>query len=782
MAAKVTRVSAGPPLPLPLVAAVVVAVGVELVEGDDGGAVFVWGNAAWCWQPGDVAGRRLAAVQLVVTGAAGQRQVADAFGVNENTVWRWRSAYEGGGVAALTRRPKGPRGPSKLTEDKVAQITAARAQGLSMQAVAEQVGVSLNSVSRALKNPPATTGPAPTTAGPALAAPAQPAAADSDTDTDSDSDSDTDTGDIDCVDDDTDDIDIDIDTADIDDGIDSDGGSGGGGGAALVALARPVARTGERQAARAGLLVEAAPVITQGAGLPLAGALTLLPALAVTGLLDVAEQVYGRRRAGFYGLRSLLLALVFAAAVGAPRAEALGRVDPADLGRLLGLDRAPEVKTVRRRVGELAAAGRADRLLHGLAARHVAAHDDAVGIFYVDGHVRAYHGAAAVPKHHVARMRIAMPAEEDIWVGDARGDGLLVWQAPPGASLVGELRRVTADIRELVGATARPTVCFDRGGWSPKLFAELDAAGFDVLTYRKGVKRPEPASAFAVHTVVDDHGREHDYDLADRRVRITYDSGRRRFACRQITRRSANGHQTQVVTTRTDANPAVIAHAMFSRWRQENFFRYMRQRYALDALDAYATVADDPNRVVPNPARRAAVRAVTDAAQIIADGQACYDHDAAAGVPAGAREDHDGLRADLTAAREQLAARQAHANATPARAPISVVRPDSRRLDDERKRIHDAVRMATYNAESALARLLAPHYARADDEARTLLGEIFTAPADLHVVGDHLHVRIHPLSAPRRTRALAGLCADLTATRTPYPGTNLTLVYSVKDH
>ncbi len=88
--------------------------------------------------------------------------------------------------------------------------------------------------------------------------------------------------------------------------------------------------------------------------------------------------------------------------------------------------------------------------------------------------------------------------------------------------------------------------------------------------------------------------------------------------------------------------------------------------------------------------------------------------------------------------------------------------------------------MATYNAESALARLLTNHYPRADDEARSLLREIFASPADLEVIGEELHVHVKPLSAPRRTRALAGLCDDLTTTETTYPGTKLRLVYSVK--
>jgi len=109
------------------------------------------------------------------------------------------------------------------------------------------------------------------------------------------------------------------------------------------------------------------------------------------------------------------------------------------------------------------------------------------------------------------------------------------------------------------------------------------------------------------------------------------------------------------------------------------------------------------------------------------------------------------------------------------------VRPDAVRLDVERKRIIDAIRMATYNAESATARMIAPHYARADDEARTLLREIFKSPADLQIQGDKLHVRILPLSAPRRTKALAGLCEELTSTKTLYPGTDLVLVYTVRE-
>ena len=92
-----------------------------------------------------------------------------------------------------------------------------------------------------------------------------------------------------------------------------------------------------------------------------------------TGLLDAAREVYGRLRDGFYGLAATLLTLVFLALAGEPRAEGATRVPPAALGRVLGLDRAPEVKTIRRKLGELAAAGKAAELIMALARRHAAA-------------------------------------------------------------------------------------------------------------------------------------------------------------------------------------------------------------------------------------------------------------------------------------------------------------------------------------------------------------------------------------------------------------------------
>ena len=545
----------GQPLPMQPAGSKTINEGVDLVEDDQGGVVFLAGMAAWCWDDADVVGRRLAAVSLLEVGAATQLEVAAGFGIHDLTLRKWRDAWRADGIDGSAPQKLGPRRPSKLTEQVVADIVGLHGEGMSLAAVAARVGVSKRSVAYALSRSRASS----PTAAPVRAEPS----------------------------------------------------------GELVPLAKPEARDVERQAARRGEMTEAPPVITEGASLPLAGALVILPTLAATGLLDAFEQTYGSVGPAFYGLGSLVLSMSFVALLGCSRAEAAGRLSPTDVGRLIGLDRGPEPATVRRRSEELAALRRSDQL--GLAlARHRldSLQAEEGGLFYLDGHVRAYHGTARVPMHHVARLGRSMPGEEDAWLCDATGGGVLVWSSPPGSGLTAELRRASEEIRALVGPQARPTIIFDRGGWSPKTFCELVDAGFDICTYRKAPLPREPRNAFVEHAFVDDLGRPHAYWLADRRVRIGFKDGARDryFACRQVTRLDpVTSHQTQVLSTLYADEATAVAHKTFSRWRQENFFRYLLAHYDLDALDSYAKTGDDPERKVANPDRRAVDRALKEA-------------------------------------------------------------------------------------------------------------------------------------------------------------------------
>lgn len=390
----------------------------------------------------------------------------------------------------------------------------------------------------------------------------------------------------------------------------------------LPVLPTPAPRITERVMARWGLLDEAGPVFTPGAHLPYAGLLLILPALAVTGLLQVFDDTYGRLKNGFYGLRVVVLTLVFLALLREPRAEGLTRVTPHDLGRLLGLDRAPEVKTLRRKLGELAGHGRGVDLQRGLAAAHAKARPEALGFLLVDGHLRAYFGTRDLPKTHVARLHMAARATAETWVCDVDGDPVMVVIAPPSASLAAELVRLLPDLRGVVGPDRRVTMIFDRGGWSPLTFKKIIDAGFDIITYRKGDFDELPAEQFAEHVWCDPgSGVEYTYQLGE--TTVTFDLRKHgELELRQIHKQAADGTQVPIVTSRTDLAAAEVCWRLGGRWRQENYFRYARQHFDLDALDTYADLPDDPDRLVPDPAKVDAKTRVAAARQALADAQA----------------------------------------------------------------------------------------------------------------------------------------------------------------
>ena len=736
-------------LPLPLLPAesAEIAPGVGFVTGDEGGLVTVHGLATFAWDAGDEAGRRLAAVQLVRLRAASQAQVAGAFAVDPGTLWRWDQARSASGVAGLVPARRGPKGASKLIPELVERIAGLDAAGKTLREIAAATGVSTFSVRNALGR---------VAAGRQLAARAAEDSAG-------------------------------LVAGDGEEGIEE----------AVPVLPDPVPREGERVLARWGLLGEgAAPVFAPGARYPLAGLLLALPALEGTGLLEAAREVYGRLRDGFYGLTATLLTVVFLALAGEPRAEGATRVPPAALGRVLGLDRAPEVKTIRRKLGELAAAGKAADLIMALARRHAAARPGALGFLFVDGHARVYYGTRKVQKTHVARLKFPAPATMETWVTDQDGDPVFMVVAEPSDSLAGELRRLLPALRGIVGAGRRVTVCFDRGGWSPALFADITAAGFDVLTWRKGPAPDIPAAEFTTITCTDDRGGRHDYELADTTVELSISEGPRKgetVSLRQVTRlvpaRAGSTRQIHALTSRDDLAAGEVCWRLSSRWREENYFRYARTRFALDALDCYAAAPDDPERTVPNPARKTAAARIRQAAAAAQAAETARDaallqlRSPAPGQAAYlTNQVINALTAPVEAAWRELDEAEQAAAAVPARIPLGELTPDMVRLDAETKQITHAIRMAAYNAETALARALDGHYARAGDEAYALIREALTVSGDIIPGPGELLIRLDPLTAPRRTQALAALCDQLTAAGACYPDTSLVLRYEVKSH
>jgi hypothetical protein len=537
-----------------------------------------------------------------------------------------------------------------------------------------------------------------------------------------------------------------------------------------------VKRTVERALARGGHLAEAAPEFQSVEAVNGAGVLLAIPALLQQGLLEVGQEVYVSLRNGFFGLRSVLLTFAFMALLRIKTPEQLTEHAPGELGLLLGLDRAPEVKTLRRKLREMGTREQARRFARRLTERWAHAAPRELALLYVDGHVRPYHGRKhTLPKHHVQQRGRPMPGTKDFHVNDRRADPLFFVTAEATEGLLATLDSVILPrVREEVGPRRRVTVVFDREGWSPKLFAKWRKKKFDVLTYRKGEMSRWQDRFFAdVQGTVG--GEKVTYRLAQREVKLA--GG---LKVREVRRLMADGHQTAVITTNEKLSTLAVAHRMFSRWRQENFFRYMRHEFALDHLCTNEVEPSDPKRLVKSPERsalekeRKAARAVR--ARLFEKSAKLRPGDT---VRVG-KQTLDEMELDQLIRKrdveiDELTRRLA---ALPQQVPLDTVLEPEKivQLERERKVLVDAIKLTAYRAESSLARLVEPFFSRHEEEARKFLKSIFQATADLVPErGKRLLVRFHGLASPRATRALGELCAIVNEDAPTYPGTRLRL-------
>jgi transposase len=686
---------------------------------------------------GDGPAEAMAMVNLIATGAASQVEVSRAFGLSTRQVRRYQRRGEEDGLASSHRRGRQPGdvGVVRIKASSIRMVRKFKDDGVSTREIARRIGVCEKSVRKLLKR--MGWQPKPQLVQPSLPglelpsplpveAPAAPPQGET-----------RGVSQDPCV------ISLDTDPAD---------------------------RHFDRLLACMGALDDALPLFQSGRRIPHAGVLLAVPALIQSGFLSVAREVYGSIGPAFYGLRSTLLVLLFMALLRIQRPEGLKEQVPTELGMLVGLDRSPEVKTLRHKLERLASLRRAEQFGQELARLRVETRGETLGFLYVDG--------------HVTRMRISLPATSDYWINDQVGDPLFMVTAKANAGLVQVLPDLLVQTRKLMGD--RPiTIVFDRGGWSPSLFSKLEGDGFHILTYRKGEADPIPEWKFTLHQAKLD-GRDVEYWLNDQILGFQFGK-EGRMSLRQVTRLQ-DGHQTQVITTRFDLPAIEVAHRMFQRWRQENFFKYMRQEYMLDALVDYGVEPDDPTRIVPNPERRRLDKEIAAARQELTRfqrdyGAAALEHqESKRPTLRGFKLANDLLGQKIRAARMRLDGLMARKATLAARIAVGeAVKEPIVKLATERKHLTDMVKMVAYQIESDLLALISPHYARSEDEGRTLVQNLLASAADLEVTPKELRVKVAPLSSPHRTRVLAALCEELNLARTTFPGSRLQLRFSVSE-
>jgi hypothetical protein len=553
-------------------------------------------------------------------------------------------------------------------------------------------------------------------------------------------------------------------------------------------------RLDERLLASLGKL-QAAPISFAAVDdVPKGGVLCALPALLALGLLQHSREKFSLP-AGYYPLETIFLAVAFLALARVTSLEQLRYEPPGEWGRLLGLDRIPEVRTLRAKVARLCQQPESVREWSGALARQwMQAQPESAGTLYVDGHVRVYHGELTeLPRRYVARQRLCLRGTTDYWVNAMDGQPFfaVTQAADPGLLHVLEeqiIPRLLTDVPGQPSAAvlaahphqARLTLIFDRAGYSPDFFKRQWAQRIAVITYHKFPQGDWPQREFSPRTVCLVSGQTVELNLAERGVYLA--NG---LWLREVRQREDNGHQVAMLSTDKERDLTGVAVALFARWCQENFFRYMGQHYGLDRLIEYGTEPLPDTTVVVNPAWRQKDQAVRRERALLVRQQAqFYALSLPENAPAPAVADYEqkkGQRLEALQRQEQKVERLKAERQPLAKHLTLKELPEAQRFQQLRttqKHFVDTLRLMAYRAETALVALAREKLGRADD-ARALVRQLFESAVDLvpDSAAQTLTVRLHRLSSKAHDQVLEHLCAELTATETLYPGTDLRLIF-----
>jgi hypothetical protein len=553
----------------------------------------------------------------------------------------------------------------------------------------------------------------------------------------------------------------------------------------------------ERIAAAFGLLNGAPIEFERVADVPEGGVLFALPALLLYGLLDKSREVFSMPE-GFYPLESIFLLLALMALGRIPSLESLRYVAPGEWGKLIGLDRIPEVRTLRQKLGELCSQrGRAECWSGMLAKQWMEGEaQDSAGVFYADGHVRLYHGKlTALPRRYVARERLCLRGTTDYWINamDGRPFFMVSYPVDPGLLNVLEHNIVPRLMAEAPGQPSqeqlaadpllsRFCIVFDREGYSPNFFARMKEQRIAVLTYHKYPGEPWPEEEFRTQWVSLVNGEVVELQLAERGVRLSND-----LWVREVRQRSQSGAQSSILSTDYRSDLRRVAAAMFARWCQENFFRYMRQHYNLDRLVEYGVEPLPDTTQVVNPPWRALDSQIRSQNALLSRERARFaEIQLAQQLEPEQVQAYELGKGQLQQAVEkrcqEIEQLKAQRKAVPKHILVKDLPEQDRfqQLRAEKKHFLDTIKLIAYRAETALAQLAREKMHRLED-GRSLIRQVFRTEVDL--IPDHqnktLTVRLHPLTAEVHDQVVKYLCEELTSTETVFPCTDLRLVYEI---
>jgi hypothetical protein len=534
------------------------------------------------------------------------------------------------------------------------------------------------------------------------------------------------------------------------------------------------------------------------------GLLLSLPSLLACGLLRHISRF--ESVTGYYTASQVFVSLAFLMLLRVNRLEQTDTVPVGDLGRCLGLDRIPEVKTLRNRIALFCQATNVEEWLSLLSRDWMQSDEALEGTLYADGHVNLYYGKQTqMPKRFVSRLRLCMSGSTDYWVNDRMGAPFFVVHKTINEGMISVLKediipRLKTDVPnqpteaelEANAILHRFMLVFDREGYSIEFFEYLVGERIAFCTYRKHVKEDWPDEEFADYEVITQDDDTETIRLAERQT-VLYgkkEKGEKQkeITVREIRKKTTSGHQTAIITTNRILTMVKIAFFMFARWGQETFFKYMVESFGIDSITSYfKNIIPDMSQVI-NPAYRELDREHKKTTTEINNKKIQY-----AGI---SLQNKEMTKKEIERYAKKKSDMQLEIEDLEKKRRIIIEKKNAvdkkitfKDLDEnqkfntslnERKFFLDTIKIIAYRAETAMCNLIKKQMT-SPAQARSLLRKLYTSDADIELdqTNSRLIVKLHRTNHWYEDEILEYLCIQLNETATAFPATNLTCQFNL---
>jgi hypothetical protein len=533
-----------------------------------------------------------------------------------------------------------------------------------------------------------------------------------------------------------------------------------------------------------------------------AGVLLSLPALLSNGLLTHSKDF--KLDNVYYSEEMIFLCLAFLSLLRVKNINQANTIPCGELGRVLGLDRIPEVKTLRDRIARFTAKGDVQQWSAKLSQGWMSANAGLAGVLYIDGHVNIYYGQATnMPKRFTSRLRLCMSGSTDYWVNDKTGQPFFVVSEAINSGMIEQIKTsilprlekevpnlpTTEELLQNLQLHKFMIVC-DRECYSVDFFHYLWEKRVAICTYNKNVKDKWPEEDFIEYEMIQDDGTSEKIKLSEKKITLKNNDKEnpKEVTCREIRKLSKSGHQTSILTTNWALGIVAIGFYMFARWCQENFFLYMKENFDIDGLVSYAKETISDTKMLVNPEYKQLESELKSL-----NGKLSKQKTLFANITL-KEESEKRKKLERSIAKKA----EMHQEIKGLEAQIITIKDKKKKVDRKitfaslpptekftnainvRKHFMDNIKMIAYRAETAMYNMIKNQLSH-PDEGRKLLQQIYTSDAD--ILPDYpnktLTVKLHNLNYRKDDKVVQYLCEKLNETETEFPGTNLKVIYQL---